>query len=132
MDKLKCYYAHTMLSYGSTIEEQDIKLLESLGFEVINPNSKEIAERCSKHIEECGKDRVMELFREIVLDCDIVAFRALPDGTILSGIASELINALDANIPILELPCSVRSRMIAYPETKQMLIELGHYKIIEK
>lgn len=44
--KLRCYYAHTMTSYGSTIEQQDVELLESLGFEVINPNQKKYQDGC--------------------------------------------------------------------------------------
>lgn len=37
-NKIRCYYAHTMTSYNSTIEKQDIELLKKLGFEVENPN----------------------------------------------------------------------------------------------
>lgn len=128
MKKLKCYYAHTMTSYGSTIEESDIKLLENLGFEVINPNTPQISEDCQIYIDTYGKNHVMEYFKEIVEDCDLIAFRSIPNGDILSGISAELEAALDNNIPIIELPCSLHMRMMDYPETKQYLIELGHYK----
>lgn len=117
-----------MLSYGSTIEEQDIKTLESLGFEVINPSSKEIADGCNKFIELFGRERVMKYFSDIVLGCDVVAFRSLPSGEILSGIAYEIDVARVDGIPIIELPCNLKQRSLDYPTTKQMLIELGHYK----
>ena len=129
MSKLKCYYAHTMTSYGSTIEAQDIQLLERLGFEVINPSKPEIAEGCKKYTEKYGWDKVMNYFKNIVDACDLVAFRSLPNGQILSGVAAEVQHAVENSIPVIELPCSINKRCMDYPETKQYLIELGHYKV---
>lgn len=131
MKKLKCYYAHTMLSYGSTQEEMDIKLLESLEFEVINPNTPEIKSKLEQFIMEHGKRRIMDFFTDIVTDCDLIAFRSLPSGEILSGIAAELTAASNNNIPIIELPCSLDKRMLQYPETRQLLTEIGYYKVSE-
>lgn len=128
MKKLKCYYAHTMISYGSTQEEMDVNLLESLGFEVINPNTPQIQIKLEQFIIYHGKRRVMDFFTDIVSDCDLLAFRALPNSEILSGVAVEIMYARDNNMPIIELPCSLDSRMLNYPETKQFLIEIGHYK----
>ncbi len=126
---MRCYYAHTMVSYGSTIEKQDLELLEKLGFEVINPNSPEISKGCKNFIDNYGKHRVMDYFYDIVAECDIVAFRGLPSGEILSGISAELMAAKENNIPIIELPCNLTNRMQEYPETKKYLTELGFYKI---
>lgn len=125
----KCYYAHTMLSYGSTIEEQDVKTLEDLGFEVINPNQESIQGDIDDYIEKNGRENVMSFFEGIIDKCDLVAFRANPDGNILSGIAYELKHALKTNKPIIELPCSLEQRMWDYPRTKKYLIEIGHYKV---
>lgn len=125
---MKCYYAHTMISYDSTIEQRDIELLEEIGFKVINPNSPKIKKECKEFIEKYGNSRVMEFFEEIVKECDVVAFRGLPDGSILSGISAELKAALQDNIPIIELPCNLSNRMQTYPQTKEFLIELGFYK----
>lgn len=118
-----------MLSYGSTIEAQDVKLLETLGFEVENPNQEKHQIDCQQYALEHGSNKVMEYFTNIVRTCDVVAFRSLPTGQLLSGISAELQAAMDANILIIELPCSVKTRMMEYPETKQYLIELGHYKV---
>lgn len=126
---MKCYYAHTMVSYDSTIEQQDIELLEKIGFEVINPNSQSIKKGCKEYIEMFGKEKVMDYFYDIVIECDIVAFRGLPNGQILSGISAELQAAKEYDIPIIELPCNLTNRMQEYPETKEFLIELGFYKI---
>lgn len=125
----KCYYAHTMLSYNSTIEATDIQLLKDLGFEVINPNTVEFILGCKKYVKMYGKSRVMEYFKNIVSHCDLIAFRGLPDGKILSGIAVELGAALQKGMPIIELPCSLEERMIYYPETRQFLTEIGFYKL---
>ncbi len=130
MKKLRCYYAHTMTSYNSTIERQDIELLERLGFEVINPNQSKYQEGCKSYCKEHGWENVMEYFEDIISnECDMVAFRSLPNGKILSGVAAEVAHAKVIGYPVIELPCSLNNRYMDYPETKQYLIELGHYKL---
>lgn len=130
MKKLVCYYAHTMTSYGSTIETSDIQLLESLGFDVLNPNTEEIQLGLKEYIEKNGTANVMEFFRDVIYEkCDMLAFRSIPNGQILSGVAKEITYAQDLGLPIIELPCSIAKRSMEYLETKQYLIELGHYKI---
>ena len=130
MTKLKCYYAHTMTSYNSTIEKQDIELLELIGFEVINPNQEKYQEGCKKYAEKYGWDKVMDYFKKIIKDdCNIVAFRSLPNGQILSGVSTEVKYAKTIGYPVIELPCSLEKRYMKYSETKQYLTELGHYKV---
>lgn len=129
MRKLKCYYAHTMTSYGSTIEEQDLGTLQSLGFEILNPNHPDHQLGCEQYADLNGKDKIMEYFGNLVMSCDVIAFRSLPNSDILSGVAFEIQKALEYSIPVIELPCSLNNRMMEYPETKQYLIELGHYKL---
>lgn len=129
MKKLKCYYAHTMTSYGSTIEAKDIETLESLGFEVENPNQYKHQSGCDAYARKHGWDKVMHYFADVVDECDLVAFRSLPNGDILSGVAFEIAHAIKKDIPVIELPCSISERSMEYPETRQYLIELGHYKV---
>lgn len=128
MKKLKCYYAHPMMTYGSTIEEKDLNLLEQLGFEVINPNCEEHQEGCKLYALSHGVKNIMQYFEDIVKTCDVVAFRALPDGNILSGCAAEIQEANRLNLPVIELPRQLEKRFMNYPDTKQYLIESGHYK----
>lgn len=129
-NKLRCYYAHTMTSYNSTIEKKDIELLEKLGFEVENPNQPKHQKGCEQYAKLHGWDKVMDYFKKVIEeDCDMVAFRSLPNGQILSGVAAEVQHAISINYPVIELPCSVHKRCMDYPETKQYLIELGHYKV---
>ena len=129
MGKLKCYYAHTMLSYNSTIEKQDVELLETLGFEVINPNQPKHQIGCKEYAAKHGWDKVMDYFKKVIEEeCDMVAFRSLPDGQILSGVAAEVQHAVSINYPVIELPCSINKRSQEYLETKQYLTEVGFYK----
>ena len=127
--RLKCYYAHTMVSYNSTIEQKDVELLNCLGFDVINHNTQEHRDELNAYILKNGKSNVMQYFTEIVKNCDIVAFRSNPDGSILSGVGAELKTALNLNIPIIEMPNFSCRKFMNYSETKDYLIELGHYKI---
>jgi hypothetical protein len=117
-----------MLSYDSSIEARDVKVLEDLGFEVINPNTPDLQEACNKYINKYGRNRVMEYFKEIIFHCDLLAFRSLPEGKILSGVSVEISEAILCDIPVIELPCSLEDRMMHYPETKQYLTEIGFYK----
>jgi len=118
-----------MLSYGSTIEAQDVALLEFLGFEVVNPNSQEIEAGVQTYILERGKENCMDFFKEIIDYCDLIAFRGMPNGEILSGVAFEVNYAQSIGRPVIELPCNVKRRSLDYLATKQILIELGHYKV---
>lgn len=118
-----------MTSYNSTREEMDVKILEALGFKVINPNQEKHQKGCIEYGEKNGSDKVMEYFRNLVDDCDIVAFRSIPDGRLLSGVAYEVNHAIESKKIIIELPSTLKSRMMTYPETKEYLIDLGHYKI---
>ena len=126
--KIKCYYAHSMLSYGSTIEKQDVDLLTKLGFEVINPNQPEIELAVQEYIIVFGRENCMNFFKPIIDQCDIVAFRGLPNGDILSGIGFEINYAKEIGLEVIELPCNLNKRMLDYSTTKQTLIELGFYK----
>lgn len=128
MNKLTCYYAHTMLSYDSKIEKSDIKLLESLGFQVVNPSNPGIKEKLEEYTDLWGEDQVMNFFEELVREVNIFAFRGFPDGSIPSGIAKELNIARNLTIPIIELPCNLDKRMLTHSSTRTMLNELGFYK----
>lgn len=118
-----------MISYNSIIEKQDIELLEKLGFKVINPNQKKYQEGCEAYSKKFGKDKVMTYFENIIKEeCDMIAFRSLPNNQILSGVAAEVKFAKQIGYPIIELPCSLEERYMDYSKTKNYLMELGFYK----
>lgn len=76
---MKVYYAHSISIYNTPQEQRDIDLLKSIGFDVVNPN---------QEIHDKGyKKRGMQYFVDLVNECDLIAFRSHPDGSIPAGIA---------------------------------------------
>lgn len=124
---MKVYYAHFMGIYDTVQEERDIKTLESLGFEVINPNKKEISDKfklllSQGHEYNYSFDLV---FNKMVRECEIFAFRATPDNKITSGVVMELVEAKKNNKIIIELPSAISQRSLSVDATKEYLSELG-------
>jgi hypothetical protein len=93
---LTCYYAHPMEIYGTTRETEDIQLLESLGFYVVNPNL------------PAYKTKDMGFFCALAARADAIAFRSLPDGKISPGVASEIKHAKR----LIELPGDTEGRSL--------------------
>lgn len=124
---MKLYYAHPMSLYGSKIEQSDLKTLESLGYEIINPSDPKIVEECNNYKEKHGNDNIMNYFSDLVIKSDCLVFRSFPDGKIPSGIVAEIKTAIDNNKPVFELPCSLSSRFLNREQTKQYLLENGYY-----
>jgi uncharacterized small protein (DUF1192 family) len=137
---MKVYYAHCMAIYDTPQERRDFNTLVLLGFEVVNPNSPEINERCDAlrteirhwnanadadaspdYFRDAGKEVMDTIFKPLVEFCDAVVFRALPDGSIPAGVARELEWAKG---PVLELPGGIR-RFLTVAETRQYLHEVG-------
>ena len=119
MKKKKAYYAHCMALYDTPQEKRDLKTIKSLGFNVLNPNTKVHQNRC-----KLGPN-TMKYFTDLVRDCDLLIFRALPTGEIPSGVAKEIEAAQRQHKPIIELPHRVNIRMLDYKETVDYLVEVG-------
>lgn len=133
--KLKVYYAHFMGLYDTKQEKRDIKNLEALGFEVVNPNSKVISEWYqglaleNQTLEEPLQYEQLfsETFGSIVRGCDVLAYRALPDGRISGGVAMEIEYAQSVGNPVICLPNTteiIRNKMTG-AETRAYLIDMG-------
>jgi len=114
------YYAHCKAIYNTPQEERDIRLLEKLGFIVLNPNQSVHQENCIDY-----PDGEMAYFGNLVLRCDLVAFRALPDGRIPSGVYWELDVAITNGRTIIELPSGIKSREMNLRQTREYLVECG-------
>lgn len=124
--KLKVYYAHCMAIYDKTQEKRDIELLESLGFEVVNPNTPEIQQGIKDYISHYPeKTDYMVFFYDIIRSCDVLAFRANYDGKIAAGTGNEAMFALTIKIPVIELPSMLKSRVMDVESTRQYLHEIG-------
>lgn len=116
----KAYYAHPMSTYDCDIELEDIRAIQDAGFDVLNPNQKE-------HDQGARKEG-MDYFRMVVLSCDVLFFRAFPDGSIGSGVAKEIGWAKEKFMPIFELPRMIEKRSLSIKDTVMMLNECGRKK----
>ena len=111
---MRVYYAHCQALYGTPQEDRDINILERLGFTVLNPNGVSLPEVVT-----------MDFFFDLVITCDVVAFRSLPDGAIPAGVAGEIATAQKNNIPVIEIPSGILRRGINVEETREFLSEIG-------
>jgi len=89
-----------------------------MGFDVYNPNSKQDNAAYAK--------RGMDHFKDVInQECDLVAFRAFPDGTIPGGVASEIAHAQRLGLPVIELPNGILRRSLSIEESREYLQDLG-------
>ena len=124
--KLNVYYAHFMGIYNTPQEERDIATLEALGFNVINPNTPGIQVEVDTALkQESYMDMFNTVFFSRVRECEVFAFRALPDGRIPGGVALEMEYAKDKNKLIIELPSGFHSRKMGKDDTREYLKEIG-------
>lgn len=109
----RAYYAHRLQSYHTDEEARDIALIESLGFECVNPSAPE-------HSRTKRGERTMEEFCQLAASCDLLIFRAFPEGRISSGVHKELAAMRKAGKPILELPSypQFRHRALTREQTR--------------
>jgi len=114
----KVYYAHPISIYDTAQEKRDITLLEQMGFEILNPNTPEY--------DASYKKGGMDIFKEAVENCDMLAFRAFPDGSIPAGIAKEIEFAKAKQIAIFELPSRIAKRTLSVESTREYLSEVGY------
>lgn len=114
---LKAYYAHCVALYNTPCEARDIKLLKDLGFEVINPNNPE----CTKGYKKHG----MGYFRRFAKECDLIAFRALADGSIPAGVAEEIFMFRCEGKPVIEIPTGIVRRSRTVEQTREYLCEVS-------
>ena len=123
---MKIYYAHCIAIYDTPQEQRDLNAIRALrdffgatgkGIKIINPNAAE-------HHEGYKRGGI-DYFRCLAASCDVVVFRALPDGAIPSGVAAEIRAAQQARKIIIELPSAIARRTIDVNETREYLAEIG-------
>lgn len=122
------YYAHFMGIYDSPQENRDIETLTNLGFTVLNPNQpgmSELWEKAQAHHNGDYDKAFDDLFGGMVRECDVFAFRGLPNTRIPKGVARELEVARESKKLIIELPCATLSRSMNGEETREYLRDMG-------
>jgi len=115
---LKAYYAHSVYLYNTKQEERDLDLLRYLGFSIYNPNNEKDGEGY--------KNYGMNYFNSLIFNCDILVFRALPDGRIPAGVYNEILTAMKMGKTIIELPSNMLSRGMSVENTREFLKEVGN------
>lgn len=117
--------------------------------EVINPSSPAIADMCTAIKLEVGAHNaafekytamgmlttdvpldashevMVRVFKNLAQTCDLLVFRALPDGRIPAGVFKEIQWAVEAAVPVMELPSGTLSREMTVTQTRQYLKEIG-------
>lgn len=121
---MKVYYSHCQSIYHTPQEHRDLVTLHRLGLEPYNPNNADVAADVSA-LKDAGDVNYMEYFKNLVAQCPIFAFRALPDGRIPAGVAKELAWAREMDKPIIELPSNITGRVISVENTREYLHEVG-------
>lgn len=117
MERQKVYFARPIHQYNSPQDKRDIELLEKMGYEVVDPNTKELSEKY--------KEEGMEAFYKVIENVDGLAFRAFPDMAIGAGVAGEIQKALDTGKWIVELPTVTSKRILSVGDTRVYLNLLG-------
>ena len=117
---MNIYYAHPLNLYNTKQEERDMDSLRMIfeGSTIVNPNNPE-TDALYKTTWS------MQVFFDIIKECDLLVFRAIPSGQITAGVAAEINVAIEYGIPVLELPSMIFSRIMSPQETRQYLHEIG-------
>lgn len=115
----RAYYARPISIDGTPQEKRDKELIASIGFEPYPVGGEKEAALVA--YKEIG----MDAFKPYVEASDCLVFRAFPDGSIGAGVAKEIAWAVEAGIPVVEIPRQIRRRIIDVDDTREMLCELG-------
>jgi hypothetical protein len=114
-----------MSIYNTPAETRDIEALEKLGYEVLNPNTPEHEAGYQKSRKEFPCHNPMSYFHFEIERCDALAFKALPDGKIPQGVASEIKYAHHCGTPVFEIPMGVERRTLTLEQTREYLRDVG-------
>ena len=120
---MKAYYAHCKSIYNTAQEKRDVEILTSLGFEVVNPSEFDQVKLDERKLK--GENVMETVFLPEIAACDVVAFRALPDGSISSGVFAECSECVRLNKPLIELPSGLCRRALNLEQTREYLTESG-------
>lgn len=129
---MKAYYAHCKALYDTPQEVRDLKLLRTLFADnFVNPNNRQVDADLQRLRDAHASYpqslyvSTMDYFEKFADECDIIVFRALPDGRIPSGVAQEIQWFRQRGKPVLELPSNILSRVMSLDATREYLTEVG-------
>lgn len=114
------YYARPISIDGTFQAKRDIALIEAMGYE-----PRYVGTDITFPFMVDYATEGMHGFKSHVESCQLLIFRALPDNSIPAGVAKEIQWALDAGIPVVEIPRQIMRRTLNAEDTRDMLAELG-------
>jgi len=97
--------------------KRDISTLESLGFEIVNPDKEELSRRY--------QNEGMNVFLQAVADCQALAFRSTVNMGITAGVVAEIQKAQELGLPVFELPTLFSNRFLSVEDTRAYLSYSG-------
>ena len=118
------YYAHCMKDYGSDMEKEHVKILERLGYYVLNPNDPRI-DSVVDQMQAEGKtsSEIMDYFLTIVKKCDVLAFATTTTGKVSAGVKKEIDYMKSLDRPVFQLPIYSNLETMSVDETRKFLKE---------
>lgn len=115
---MKIYYARPISLYNTKQEDRDLETISLAGWEVLNPNKKELADRY--------KTEGMDVFLAAVTECDGLVYRSFQDGKISAGVKKEIDKATEIGKFVLELPTITSNRILSVEDTREYLKLIGN------
>jgi hypothetical protein len=113
----RIYYAHPISDYDTHYERAMISFLEINGMVVENPNQ-------PLHQEGYEKDG-MKYFMQVLEGCDGCVFSSFPGGIVGAGVAMEVQNFLDRNLPVAQLVDYYHTSLIACLPSRFLLLPIA-------
>ncbi len=118
---IKIYYAHPMITYHTQKEAKTIQRIREnfKNIVLVNPRNFKFSD--------------MESYLRVVKKCDVVVFEKL-NGLVTAGVGSEVITALENEIPVFEISASgTLQRVEVFPRHKVMSREktIEMYRMIK-
>jgi hypothetical protein len=116
---MKAYYARCIAIDQTPQYNRDIKLIQSLGWELVPDLTQE--QKQEGYARE-GMEFFLRFIRE---EAEILVFRSMPSLKIGAGVFAEIQEAQKKGIPIIELPSMILSREMTIAQTREYLCEVG-------
>lgn len=79
----RAYFAHPITEFGTRKEKMILEKMELLFGEIVNPNTDE-------HKLKYDLKGMSYYLKEVLPNCDVIVFMAMPNGKISSGVAKEI------------------------------------------
>jgi histidyl-tRNA synthetase len=107
-----------MKDYHTKTEALHVKLLEQMGFEVINPSGP-IFDAEVKRMKRDGKTstQIMNYFIEVVEECDHLAFSTTKKNTVSAGVAEEIKAMKKKGGTVIQLPDLKKIKKMSIADT---------------